>query len=331
MRRSPTSPPRPGCWRAPPARTSCSGGILPPHVPRRAPTTSTWPASRSLSIGSISTATNTPWPPVPRLVHSCGFDSIPRTTMGRVLHRVPVARRPTLSRWPGTSGQRVDLGGTYQSAVNSFARIGAGRAAAKERKRREKPPSIVGPGLCQASRTGCPAESSGPRRLTITTPVVVARSARALPEYGPDFTYSHYARGAACDDAGGAAHSRWAPWSDWPRFLRRSGFDGRACRPAAVRPPRSGPSPGSRCASSGRRARPGSSRRCPDRIRVRRNGGHARRVGHVPGLRRPVGHERAGDDGGGDGAAISSTASSEQAFTFEVLSAPTRTSTDGGA
>ena len=85
-------------------------------------------------------------------------------------------------------------------------------------------------------------------------PQVVARSARALERYGPDFTYGHYAGVKRLPIAvGGVAGVRVA--------VRRGagasgpqGTDGRAWVPATGRPTRSAPRAGSRCASSARAA-----------------------------------------------------------------------------
>ena len=127
-----------------------------------------------------------------RLVHSCGFDSIPHDmgayfTVSQLPDDLPISLAGYVRARGSISG------GTYQSAVNSFARIGAGRAAAKERKRREKPPSNRRARAVPGKPHRVPGGKLWAAPLPTIDPVVVARSARALPEYGPDFTYSHYA------------------------------------------------------------------------------------------------------------------------------------------
>ena len=127
-----------------------------------------------------------------RLVHSCGFDSIPHD-MGAyftVCH-LPDDLPISLAGYVRAKGSIS--GGTYQSAVNSFARIGPGRAAAKERKQREKRPADRRARAVPGKPHRVPGRKLWAVPLPTIDPAVVARSARALPEYGPDFTYSHYA------------------------------------------------------------------------------------------------------------------------------------------
>jgi short subunit dehydrogenase-like uncharacterized protein len=126
-----------------------------------------------------------------RLVHSCGFESIPHDmgayfTVSQLPDDVPIS----LAGYVRARGSLS--GGTYQSMVNSFARIGAARAAAKERKRREKRPSDRRARAVPGKPHRVPGGKLWAVPLPTIDPIVVARSARALPEYGPDFTYSHY-------------------------------------------------------------------------------------------------------------------------------------------
>jgi short subunit dehydrogenase-like uncharacterized protein len=126
-----------------------------------------------------------------RLVHSCGFDSIPHDlgalfTVMQMPEGVPL-RVEGFVRAGGTFS-----GGTYHSAVNAMARLRQGRQAASERKRAEPRPvgrkvgSIVGPPRR--------VEAAGGWVLPMPTidPQVVLRSAAALDRYGPDFRYGHY-------------------------------------------------------------------------------------------------------------------------------------------
>ncbi len=124
-----------------------------------------------------------------RLVHACGFDSIPYD-LG-VLHAVKElgASGPvTVNGFARASG--TFSGGTYQSAVTAFGRMRAGAAVAKERKRMEGRPAGR-----RARGAGKPHKSVfGWWALPVPTvdPQIVLRSARALEVYGPDFTYGHY-------------------------------------------------------------------------------------------------------------------------------------------
>ncbi|MFD9909276.1 saccharopine dehydrogenase family protein [Streptomyces sp. NPDC059063] len=127
-----------------------------------------------------------------RLVHACGFDSVPHDlgvyfTVKQLPEDVPLR----VDGFVRTNGRFS--GGTFSSALQQFARGRQMVAAARERRRHE--PRLVG-------RTAY-APPSGPRYagevgawalpLPTIDPQIVQRSARALPRYGPDFRYRHYA------------------------------------------------------------------------------------------------------------------------------------------
>ncbi|MFD4628632.1 saccharopine dehydrogenase family protein [Streptomyces sp. NPDC058284] len=127
-----------------------------------------------------------------RIVHSCGFDSVPHD-LGAYF---------TVRQLPEGVPLRVDgfvrvgaqfSGGTFASALNQFARGPQMLAAAKERKRHEPRPV----GRKAYAPPGAPhyAAEVGAWALPLPTidPQVVRRSARALERYGPDFRYRHYA------------------------------------------------------------------------------------------------------------------------------------------
>jgi short subunit dehydrogenase-like uncharacterized protein len=126
-----------------------------------------------------------------RLVHSCGFDSIPYDlgalfTVQRLPEGVPI-RLEGLVKVSGAFS-----GGTYASAINIIGRLRQGARVARERRRREDRPS----GRKVRGSVGAPHhdESRGGWLVPFPTidPQTVLRSARALDRYGPDFTYSHY-------------------------------------------------------------------------------------------------------------------------------------------
>lgn len=127
-----------------------------------------------------------------RLVHCCGFDSIPhdlgaRFTVGLLPAGVPITMRGVV-RANGTFS-----GGTFHSALTALSRPAQMRAAAAERRRREPRPE----GRSARAVAGRPHRDpvSGYWLVPLPTidPVIVARSAAASPAYGPDFRYSHYA------------------------------------------------------------------------------------------------------------------------------------------
>ncbi|WP_037863157.1 saccharopine dehydrogenase family protein [Streptomyces sp. NRRL S-340] len=127
-----------------------------------------------------------------RLVHACGFDSVPHDLgVYLTVRELPEGVPLTVDGFV-----RVDAafsGGTLASALNQFARPLRMRAAARDRARHE--PRL--PGRRVSAPVGAPrfAAEAGAWALPLPTldPQIVARSARALERYGPDFRYRHYA------------------------------------------------------------------------------------------------------------------------------------------
>ena len=126
-----------------------------------------------------------------KLVHSCGFDSIPYDlgalyTVSALPEGVPI-KLEGFVRVGGTFS-----GGTLHSAVHIMARLRQGRQVATQRKRLESSPD----GRRVKGITGPPHHdgTAGGWVLPAPTidPVTVLRSARALDRYGPDFSYGHY-------------------------------------------------------------------------------------------------------------------------------------------
>jgi short subunit dehydrogenase-like uncharacterized protein len=126
-----------------------------------------------------------------RLVHSCGFDSIPYD-LG-VLY--------TVKHLPGSVPLSVEgfvragatfSGGTYHSAVHIMGRLRQGAAAARERRAAE--PRLEGRRVRGVIGKPHRSELAGGWVVPFPTidPQTVLRSARALDRYGPDFTYGHY-------------------------------------------------------------------------------------------------------------------------------------------
>ncbi len=127
-----------------------------------------------------------------RLVHACGFDSVP--------HDLGVYY--TVKQLPADVPLRIDgyvrasamfSGGTFASALGQFARGPQMAAAAQDRRRHQ--PRLVG--RRAYAPVGAPhyAGEVGAWALPLPTidAQVVQRSARALEQYGPDFRYRHYA------------------------------------------------------------------------------------------------------------------------------------------
>jgi short subunit dehydrogenase-like uncharacterized protein len=127
-----------------------------------------------------------------RIVHSCGFDSIPydlgvQFTVEQMPEGAPISVEGFMRVHATISG------GTYQSSIEVFGQLRSGAKVARERRRREGGPS----GRRVADIPGKPHrnEFAGGWVVPFPTidPATVKRSASALDRYGPDFTYSHYA------------------------------------------------------------------------------------------------------------------------------------------
>ncbi|WP_411122101.1 saccharopine dehydrogenase family protein [Streptomyces sp. x-19] len=127
-----------------------------------------------------------------RLVHACGFDSVPydlgvHYTVGLLPKGVPL-RIDGFVRTDATFS-----GGTLSSALTAASRPAAMARAARARRRVEPQPA----GRIVRAPFGPPVRSrdTGTWGLPLPTldPQVVARSAAALDQYGPDFRYRHYA------------------------------------------------------------------------------------------------------------------------------------------
>lgn len=127
-----------------------------------------------------------------RIVHSCGFDSIPHDlgalfTVQQLDTSGPVTVRG-VARSNGTFS-----GGTFHSAMGAMSRARQMKAAFDERRKKEGKPV----GRKSRAVAGKPHRDKvlGYWLLPLPTidPQVVQRSGAALATYGPDFRYSHYA------------------------------------------------------------------------------------------------------------------------------------------
>ncbi len=126
-----------------------------------------------------------------RLVHCCGFDSVPHDlgayfTVKQLPEGVPL----TVNGYVRTNAKFS--GGTYHSAINGFARGRQTLAAARERRGAE--PRPTGRKVRSApARIRRDADLGG---WTVPLPTIdgaiVRRSAAAVDRYGPDFTYGHH-------------------------------------------------------------------------------------------------------------------------------------------
>ncbi|HEY6399381.1 MAG TPA: saccharopine dehydrogenase NADP-binding domain-containing protein [Solirubrobacteraceae bacterium] len=126
-----------------------------------------------------------------RLVHSCGFDSIPYDlgalfTVQHLPEGAPIALEGFVR-----AGAKVS-GGTVHTAINAMGRLRESARVARERKSREGRPE----GRIVKGVRGVPHRDERAGGWVVPFPTIdpqtVLRSARALPRYGPEFTYSHY-------------------------------------------------------------------------------------------------------------------------------------------
>ncbi|WP_322920208.1 saccharopine dehydrogenase family protein [Nocardioides renjunii] len=127
-----------------------------------------------------------------RLVHACGFDSVPHDLGAYYTVQQLPSDEPITLRGVVRSGGTFS-GGTFHSALNQFARAKEMRKTYAARRRAEVRPE----GRSSRSVGGKPHRDPvlGYWLLPLPTidPIVVARSGAALEAYGPRFRYSHWA------------------------------------------------------------------------------------------------------------------------------------------
>jgi short subunit dehydrogenase-like uncharacterized protein len=127
-----------------------------------------------------------------RLVHACGFDSVPHDlgayfTVQQLPEDVPITVSGFVRVGAGMSG------GTYHSAIRAFSRVRMSSAVATQRRKAEPRPMGRRVGSLPRRPTKAPDGRGYALPLPTIDPVVVRRSARSLDRYGPDFRYGHYA------------------------------------------------------------------------------------------------------------------------------------------
>ena len=127
-----------------------------------------------------------------RLVHACGFDSVPYDlgafyTVSQLPNDVPLTLRGYVTASAGFSG------GTYQSAIHGMSRVRQSAAMGAQRREREARPT----GRRVRALPDRPVRGPDGRGwglpMPTLDPAIVRRSARALDVYGPDFAYGQYA------------------------------------------------------------------------------------------------------------------------------------------
>jgi short subunit dehydrogenase-like uncharacterized protein len=128
-----------------------------------------------------------------RIVHACGFDSIPHDlgayyTVQQLGGSGPVTMRGVVR------ASAMASGGTFHSAMTQFSRAKSMRDTYAARRRAEPKPEG---GRSSRAVSGKPQRDKvlGYWLLPLPTidPIIVARSGAALASYGPKFRYSHFA------------------------------------------------------------------------------------------------------------------------------------------
>ncbi|MFT4289509.1 saccharopine dehydrogenase family protein [Nocardioides sp.] len=128
-----------------------------------------------------------------RLVHACGFDSVPHDLGAYfTVKQLEPVTEPLAIRGVVRVGGSFS-GGTLHSALGQLSR-GRQLAEAARARRRLEPTPAGRRSRAVAGRPGRDAEL-GYWLLPLPTidPAVVARSGAALASYGPSFSYSHFA------------------------------------------------------------------------------------------------------------------------------------------
>lgn len=127
-----------------------------------------------------------------RIVHACGFDSVPYDlgalfTIEQLQPTGPVDMRGVVRAKAAFSG------GTFHSAMGAFSRARQMQSAFKQRIAAQPPLE----GRSSRAVTGRPTRDRALglwlAPMPTIDPQIVARSGAALPAYGPRFRYSHYA------------------------------------------------------------------------------------------------------------------------------------------
>ena len=126
-----------------------------------------------------------------RLVHCCGFDSIPHDLGAYfTVQQLPENAPLTVSGFVRAGG--TFSAGTYHSAINAFARARLYMKTRKERQQREGRPANRKVGAVKSGVHYEKVLGAWAVPLPTIDPQVVRRSAAALDRFGPDFRYGHY-------------------------------------------------------------------------------------------------------------------------------------------
>ena len=129
-----------------------------------------------------------------RIVHACGFDSIPHDlgayyTVQQLGASGPITMRGVVRAGAHVLRRHLPLRDDAFSRARQMREAHAGAAHAPSRS----PPRAGRRARSPASRTATRCSATGCCRSRPSTRSIVARSGAALAAYGPKFRYSHYA------------------------------------------------------------------------------------------------------------------------------------------
>ena len=127
-----------------------------------------------------------------RIVHACGFDSVPHDLGALFTVQQLPAGQPIRMRGFVRSNATFS-GGTFASALTAMSRARQMRQALQARRQVEARPE--GRRVRTVARRPHFDKDAGYWLVPLPTidPFVIRRSAAALEQYGPDFEYAHYA------------------------------------------------------------------------------------------------------------------------------------------
>jgi short subunit dehydrogenase-like uncharacterized protein len=126
-----------------------------------------------------------------RLVHACGFDSVPHDLGAYfTVQQLPADEPLRISGY--VRANAAFSGGTFSSAVTAFSRGRQNLASARARKAAEPRNASRRTRYVPGRPHREPVDAGWALPLPTIDGPLVARSARAVDRYGPDFAYSHF-------------------------------------------------------------------------------------------------------------------------------------------
>jgi short subunit dehydrogenase-like uncharacterized protein len=126
-----------------------------------------------------------------RLVHSCGFDSIPYD-LGALFTVEQLPENTPIELQGFVKAGGTFSGGTMQSAIHAMGRLRQSMQVGKERRSKEPRPQGRKVRGIQGRPHNDPVAGGWVVPFPTVDPQTVLRSASALDRYGPDFSYAHY-------------------------------------------------------------------------------------------------------------------------------------------